>query len=87
MTTIKFNGHSKTEREVEFTQLDKHRLFELMKKEFIEHITYSKFSNLSYIACTDRQRGEFCKDYGVDIEYDKDRIAFFTALIKEMKYQ
>ena len=36
---------------------------------------------------TDQQLGEFCKDYGVDIEYDKDRVAFFTALVKEMKYQ
>jgi hypothetical protein len=84
---ITFNGHSPTDREVEFSRDDQVRLFELMKKEFIEHITYSKFSNLSYIASTDQQLGEFCKDYGVDIEYDKDRVAFFTALVKEMKYQ
>ena len=84
---ITFNGHSPTDREVEFTHDDQVRLFELIKEEFIEHITYSKFSNLSYIASTDRQLGEFCKDYGVDIEYDKDRVAFFTALVKEMRYQ
>jgi hypothetical protein len=37
---IKFNGHSPTDREVEFTQDDQVRLFEIMKQEFIEHITY-----------------------------------------------
>jgi len=84
---INFKAHQVTDREVEFSRDDQVRLFEMMKKEFIEHITYSKFSNLSYIASTDRQLGEFCKDYGVDIEYDKDRVAFFTALVKEMKYQ
>jgi hypothetical protein len=30
---------------------------------------------------------KFCNDFGVDVEYEKDRVAFFTALIKEMKYQ
>ena len=84
---IKFNGHSPTECEVEFTQDDPVRLFEIMKEEFIEHITYSKFSNKIYLTDVEKQLNGFCKDYGVDIEYSKDRIAFFTALIKEMKYQ
>ena len=83
---IKFNGHQVTDREVEFTQDDQVRLFEIMKQEFIEHITYSRFNN-SYPTHTERQLENFCNDYGVDIEYSKDRIAFFTALIKEMKYQ
>ena len=84
---INFNGHSPTDREVEFSQDDQMRLFEIMKEEFIEHITYSKFSNKIYLTDVEKQLNGFCKDYGVDIEYSKDRIAFFTALIKEMKYQ
>ena len=83
---IKFNGHSPTEREVEFDKDNQVRLFEIMKQEFIEHITYSRFNN-SYPTYTERQLETFCNDYGVDIEYSKDRIAFFTALIKEMKFQ
>ena len=83
---IKFNGHSPTECEVEFDKDDQVRLFEIMKQEFIEHITYSKFSNLVYLTDVEKQLNGFCKDYGVDIEYSKDRVAFFTALIKEMKY-
>ena len=84
---IKFNGHSPTDREVEFTQDDQVRLFEIMKQEFIEHITYARFNNLSYPTHTERQLESFCNDYDVDIEYSKDRIAFFTSLIAEMKYQ
>lgn len=83
---IKFNGHSATDREVEFTHDDQVRLFEIMKQEFIEHITYARFSS-NYPTDTERQLYNFCNNYGVDIEYSKDRIAFFTALIKEMKYQ
>ena len=42
---IKFNGHQEIDREVEFTQDDQVRLFEIMKDEFIQYITYSKFSD------------------------------------------
>ena len=83
---IKFNGHSPTECEVEFDKDDQVRLFEIMKQEFIEHITYARFGN-SYPTPIERQLENFCNGYGVDIEYEKDRVAFFTALIKEMKYQ
>ena len=84
---IIFKSHQITDREVEFAHDDQVRLFEIMKQEFINHITYSRFSNLSYPTHLERQLENFCNDYGVDIEYEKDRIAFFTALIKEMKFQ
>jgi len=83
---IKFDGHSPIDREVDFTQDDQVRLFEIMKQEFIEHITYARFNN-PYPTPIERQLENFCNDYGVDIEYTKDRVAFFTALIKEMKFQ
>lgn len=82
---IKFKGHSATDREVELTQADKHRLFEIMKQEFINYITYSRFSNLSYPTQIERQLEGFCNEFDVDIEYDKDRIAFFTEVIKNME--
>ena len=84
---IKFNGHSPTDREVDFTQDDQVRLFEIMKEEFIQHITYARFTNLHYPTSIEKDIARFCSGYDVDVEYDKDRIAFFTALIKEMKYQ
>ena len=82
---IKFSGHQSTEREVEFTQDDKHRLFEIMKQEFIEHITYARFGS-AFPTPIERKLEQFCNDYGVDIEYTKDRVAFFAALLKEMRY-
>ena len=84
---IKFKAHQSIEREVEFTEGDKHRLFEIMKEEFINHITYSRFSNLYSPTRLEKQIVDMCNDFDVDVEYDKDRIAFFTALIKEMKYK
>jgi hypothetical protein len=83
---ITFDGHQQAKREIDFTQDDQVRLFEIMKQEFIEHITYARFGS-AYPTPTERQLENFCKDYGVDIEYNKDRVAFFTSLISEMKYK
>ena len=83
---INFTGHSVTNREVEFTQDDQVRLFEIMKEEFINHITYSRFSNVYHPTKIEKEIIQLCADFDVDVAYDKDRVAFFTALIKEMKY-
>ena len=82
---IKFNGHSPTDREVEFTQDDQVRLFELMKNEFIQHITFAKFSNIHYPTKLENGIAKFCNDFGVDVEYEKDRVAFFTAVLDALK--
>lgn len=82
---IKFKSHQISDREIDFTQDDQVRLFEIMKQEFIEHITYARFGS-AYPTPVERKLEHFCNDYGVDVEYTKDRVAFFTALIKEMKY-
>ena len=84
---INFKSHQISDREVEFTQDDQVRLFEIMKEEFIQHITYARFNNIYHPTKIEKGIAKFCDDFGVDIEYDKDRVAFFTALIKEMKYQ
>jgi hypothetical protein len=83
---INFTGHSVTNREVEFTQDDQVRLFEIMKEEFINHITYSRFSNVYHPTKIEKEIIQLCDDFDVDVAYDKDRVAFFTALIREMKY-
>ena len=84
---INFKSHQISDREVEFTQDDQVRLFELMKNEFIQHITFAKFSNINYPTKLENGIAKFCNDFGVDVEYEKDRVAFFTAIIAEMKYQ
>ena len=84
---INFKSHQISDREVEFTQDDQVRLFEIMKEEFINHITYARFNNIYHPTKIEKGIAKFCDDFGVDIEYDKDRVAFFTAIIAEMKYQ
>ena len=84
---INFKSHQISDREVEFTQDDQVRLFEIMKEEFIQHITYARFNNIYHPTKIEKGIAKFCDDFNVDIEYDKDRVAFFTSIIKEMKYQ
>ena len=84
---ITFDGHQQAKREIDFTQDDQLRLFEIMKDEFINHITYSRFSNIYRPTKLEKGIAKFCNDFGVDVEYDKDRVAFFTSIISEMKYQ
>jgi len=83
---ITFKGHAPSDREVEFTHDDQMRLFEIMKEEFINHITYSRFSNVYHPTKIEKEIIQLCDDFDVDVAYEKDRVAFFTALIKEMKY-
>ena len=82
---IKFKGHQATEREVELTQQELFQLFEIMRKEFVEHITYSRFRNIYSPTETEKSIIDFCNSHSVDVEYDKDRIAFFSAILDNLK--
>jgi hypothetical protein len=82
---IKFKGHQATEREVELTQQELFQLFEIMRKEFVEHITYSRFRNIYSPTETEKSIIDFCNSHSVDVEYDKDRIAFFSAILNNLK--
>jgi hypothetical protein len=82
---IKFKGHSTTDREVELTQQDLFQFFEIMKQEFKEHITFARFRNIYSPTQTERSIMDYCDCHGVDVEYDKDRIAFFDAILNNLK--
>jgi len=82
---IKFQGHSQTDREVELSQQELFNLFEIMRKEFVEHITYSRFRDCYSPTATEKSIIDFCNSHSVDVEYDKDRIAFFTAILSNLK--
>jgi hypothetical protein len=82
---IKFNGHQSTEREAELSQQELFQLFEMMRQEFKEHITYSRFRNCYSPTQTEKSIIDFCGSHSVDVEYDKDRIAFFNAILSELK--
>ena len=82
---INFKSHQITDREVEFGLDNQARLFNIMKREFINYITYSRF-NSPYTNYITAQLENFCTEYGIDIEYEKDRVAFFTALMENMTW-
>jgi hypothetical protein len=82
---IKFNGHSQTQREAELSQQELFQLFEVMRQEFKEHITYSRFRNCYSPTQTEKSIIDFCSSHSVDVEYDKDRIAFFNAILSELR--
>ena len=81
---IKFQSHQKTEREVEISQQELFQLFEMMRNEFIQYITYSRFDG-NYPSKLENAIRDFCDSYSIDAEYNKDRIAFFTSLMNSLK--
>jgi len=85
---IQFKGHQATEREVELSQQELHSLFEIMRSEFKEHIIYSRFRNCYSPTQTDQTEKsiiDFCNSHSVDVEYDKDRVNFFTAILDNLR--
>jgi len=81
---IQFKGHQATEREVELSQQELHTLFEMMREEFENHITYARFDH-SYPNRLEKSIVDFCNSHSVDVEYDKDRVNFFTAILNNLK--
>ena len=80
---ITFNGHSPTERETELTQEELTLLFELMKEQLLAHIVYGKF-DYSYRPYNQEVVLKLCDNHQVDVGYEKDRVAFFQAVLNKM---
>jgi hypothetical protein len=81
---ITFKGHQTTDREVEISQQELFQLFEMMREQFETHITYARF-NHSYPDRLEKTIVDFCDSHLVDVEYDKDRVAFFTSILSSLK--
>jgi hypothetical protein len=82
---IQFTAHQKTERQLELSQQELFQLFEIMKEEFKDYITYGRFTRIHMPTKTEQSVVNYCQQYGVDVEYDKDRITFFTAILDNLK--
>jgi hypothetical protein len=82
---IKFQAHSSTEREITLSQQELFQLFEIMRQEFKEHVTFGRFGGSYSPSQTEKSIVDYCNSHSVDAEYDKDRIAFFTAILKDLK--
>jgi hypothetical protein len=81
---IAFNGHSPTERETELTQEELALVFEVMKQKFLDHIEYGKFGNC-FPSHEETSITKLCDNHQVDVDYEKDRVAFFTAIVDKME--
>ena len=81
---INFNGHSASQRETEISQQELALVFELMKEQMIDHIEYGKF-NYSFPSEDQLAVTKLCDDHQVDVDYEKDRVAFFTSIIEQME--
>ena len=81
---ITFNGHSQTERQVELSQQELFQLFEAMKESLLDDVEYGKFDGYSFYGEKDKKIMELCETHNVDVAYTKDRLNFFTEIIKNL---
>ena len=81
---IQFKAHQATDREVELSQQELFQIFEMMREEFENHITYARF-NHSYPNRLEKSIIDFCESHSIDVEYDKDRVNFFSAILQELR--
>jgi len=78
---LKFKGHSKTEREINFDPIDFEIVEKVMLAYFLERM---KFLSLdSSYSKEDITLVKLCEKYGVDPHYVPDRLAFFKAVMEE----
>jgi len=82
---ITFKGHQATEREVELTQQELFQLFEMMRQEFKNHITYARFSDSYFTTPEEKAISQYCESHSVDVTYSKDRTAFFYSILDNLK--
>ena len=81
---ITFNGHQQTERRVELSQQELFQLFETMKESLLDDVEYGQFDGYSLYNEKSKKIMKLCDTHGVDVAYTKDRIAFFTEIIKNL---
>jgi hypothetical protein len=86
---INFTGHSPTEREVEISQDEIKLIFDLMKRQFLDHLEYtSAFEReSSYESYVNAKVRALCKSNDVDVSYTPDRISFFDAILEKMEWK
>ena len=82
---IQFKGHSTTDRELELSQQELFQLFEIMRREFEEHITYARFRDCYSPTATEKSIIDFCNSHNVVVEYGRDRISFFKSILNNLK--
>lgn len=65
---------------ITLSEEDVKTLRSFMAHEFLSHVRYHDYRS-SYQGQANLEQIEFCEKFGVDAELDKDRIAFFEAVV------
>ena len=81
---ITFQGHSPTERQVELTQQELFQLFEAMKESLLDDVEYGQFEGYSFYNEKSKKIMKLCETHNVDVNYAKDRLNFFTEIVKNI---
>ena len=81
---ITFNGHQQAERQVELSQQELFQLFEAMKESLLDDVEYGQFAGYSLYNEKSKKIMKLCETHNVDVAYIKDRLAFFTEIIKNL---
>jgi hypothetical protein len=81
---ITFNGHQQTERQVELSQQELFQLFEVMKESLLDNVEYGQFEGYPLYNEKSKKIMKLCKTHNVDVAYTKDRLAFFTEIVKNL---
>jgi hypothetical protein len=81
---ITFQGHSPTERQVELSQQELFQLFEAMKESLLDNVEYGQFEGYSFYNEKTMKIMKLCETHNVDVTYIKDRLNFFTEIIKNL---
>ena len=81
---ITFQGHSPTERQVELSQQELFQLFEAMKESLLDDVEYGQFEGYSFYNEKTMKIMKLCETHNVDVAYKKDRLAFFTEIVKNL---
>jgi hypothetical protein len=81
---ITFNGHSQTQREAELTQQELFQLFEVMKESLLDDVEYGQFEGYSFYSEKSKKIMKLCETHNVDVTYTKDRLNFFTEIVKNL---
>jgi hypothetical protein len=81
---IKFNGHQQTQREAELSQQELFQLFEVMKESLLDNVEYGQFDGYYLYNEKSMKIMKLCETHNVDVAYTKDRLAFFTEIVKNL---
>jgi hypothetical protein len=55
-----------------------------MKESLLDDVEFGKFDGYSFYIEKDKKIMELCETHNVDVAYTKDRLAFFTEIIKNL---